>query len=262
MSSSWSQQSFGDLSQGSAAAHADGIDLWFAELAAWTAWLSASADTELLDPHEARRAATISAAALRAEFVASRILLRRVLGSALGLPPAQPVIVLGAHGKPSLQRQDTGPPLHFNLSHSRGAWLLALTREGAAIGVDLELRERVPDAQRLAARIFTAAEREQLEAAGVQGEAGRDTAFLRGWTRKEAVLKATGSGFSLPARTVEVGIATAYAAVALPGDAGHGALVWSIEPPCRGQAAVALLGPADRRPPVVRRHRLVPPASQ
>ena len=258
VSSSWSQQSLGELSQGSAAAHAEGVDLWFADLAAWTGWLPAT-DVTLLDAHESQRAAAITVTTLRAEFIASRALLRRVLGSALGQPPAHPVIIPGEHGKPALQQRGADPPLHFNLSHSRGGWLLAVTREGA-IGVDLELRDRVPGAVRLAARVFTPAENAQFAAAALQGGACGDTAFLRGWTRKEALLKATGDGFSRPARALEVGLGTDPAAVVLPEVAAGGALVWTLAPPCRGQAAVALLCATDRLPPAVRTYRLVPPA--
>lgn len=53
----------------------------------------------------------------------------------------------------------------------------------------------MPDALDLAARFFAPAERAALEAMGPDQ---RDRAFLRGWTCKEAFVKATGEGLGYP----------------------------------------------------------------
>ncbi len=76
----------------------------------------------------------------------------------------------------------------FSLAHSSGFVALALHRIGP-IGVDLEDPRRHVNAHALAHRFFTPAEREWVDRDG-------SDAFWRVWTRKEALLKAEGSGLA------------------------------------------------------------------
>ena len=78
------------------------------------------------------------------------------------------------------------------------------------------LRE-IDDARDLARRNYTPAECTQLADAG---ERQRDIAFLRCWTRKEAVLKAIGSGFSIAPETFEAGADAAPRVVPVGTDDG------------------------------------------
>ena len=64
------------------------------------------------------------------------------------------------------------------------------------MGVALELRREVPDAMSLAQTCFDSEELNALAACDGQAQ---DNAFLQGWTRKEACLKAGGAGFSADA---------------------------------------------------------------
>jgi 4'-phosphopantetheinyl transferase len=57
-----------------------------------------------------------------------------------------------------------------------------------------------PEAERLAATLFT---REECD--GLSASADRDLAFLRCWTRKEAVLKAVGRGLSIETAAFNTG---------------------------------------------------------
>ena len=95
--------------------------------------------------------------------------------------------------------------MQFNLSHSRSGWLLAVTAVDP-LGVDLELPREVPNAARLAERVFSAAERAALAEALAVSPAQRDAVFLECWTRKEAALKALGDGFTLGAASLHVGV--------------------------------------------------------
>jgi 4'-phosphopantetheinyl transferase len=63
------------------------------------------------------------------------------------------------------------------------------------VGLDLEADERLIDLDILLPRIATATERQAL--AALPAEARR-AAFMRLWTRKEAVVKLTGHGLALP----------------------------------------------------------------
>jgi 4'-phosphopantetheinyl transferase len=86
-------------------------------------------------------------------------------------------------GKPWLP---AAPYLKFNLSHSKGAALVAVALE-VEVGVDIERYRPLPDHHAIASRFFPPS-----EAAAHQGEDERD--FFRRWTRIEAMLKALGLG--------------------------------------------------------------------
>lgn len=154
-------------------------------------------DLDLLDPEERARAARFTVEHPRRVFITARAALRRALGIRLGLYPAAFVFSLGPHGKPRL---DPPSPLRFNLSHSGDTIVIALT-EGVDLGVDVEELDRDTPTERLARRFFTEAEARAVEQAP---EADRNRVFFHCWTAKEAVLKATGSGLTVPVREVEV----------------------------------------------------------
>ncbi|NDF86033.1 MAG: 4'-phosphopantetheinyl transferase superfamily protein [Gammaproteobacteria bacterium] len=219
-----------------------GVELYFADLTAFSSLSCNAAELELLSSAERDRADAMTAAQVRRDFVVSRILLRSVLGSRLGVHGGSLTFVLSEHGKPSISSADDSPPLHFNQSHSHGAWLLGLGFE-SAIGVDLETRRAVPNAHRLAERVFTDCERAELAAAQLAAADADppDEVFLRGWTRKEAVLKAAGSGFTWNAREVQVGTDRRARRVSLSRLPGQVASVFSVDLPVEGQAAVATL---------------------
>ncbi len=98
-----------------------------------------------------------------------------------------PVLARGVHGKPFAPDL---PELHFNISHAGRHVLLAFAH-GQPLGVDLERHDRKIRVEEIAQRYFTA-----TEAAALSNLAptARLQAFLRLWTCKEAVLKATGEG--------------------------------------------------------------------
>lgn len=114
---------------------------------------------------------------------------RGVLARYLGVAPPAVVLARGPYGKPRLAAPAGGAPLEFNLAHSGGLVALAVARHG--VGVDVEAIAPLPGLDALAARCLDAAERAAWLAAPA---AGRLDAFLRLWTRKEACLKAAGTG--------------------------------------------------------------------
>ena len=80
----------------------------------------------------------------------------------------------------------------FNLSHSESKGLAAVSR-GARIGVDLEFAREGREFTEIADRFFSQAESAELRALPPEA---RPAAFYRAWTRKEAYLKAWGTGLS------------------------------------------------------------------
>ncbi|HUN22982.1 MAG TPA: 4'-phosphopantetheinyl transferase superfamily protein [Anaerolineales bacterium] len=121
----------------------------------------------------------------RIEWVKGRYALRWVLARYLQTQPAAVQIVTSPFGKPLLEANLN---LHFNLSHSRGHWLLAVAK--SPVGVDLEWWLRADtDWKSLASAYYCAAEKLAL----TNSQSPAQT-FFQIWSAKEAYLKAVGTG--------------------------------------------------------------------
>jgi 4'-phosphopantetheinyl transferase len=129
----------------------------------------------------------------RDRFVVCRGTLRSLLGRYLAHDPGRLRFAYGPHGKPALVTNGATGRLRFNVSHSEGLALVAVTR-GREVGVDLERVRPELDAEEIADRYFSAHEIQALRALP---RPLRLKAFFHCWTRKEAYLKARGSGLAL-----------------------------------------------------------------
>jgi 4'-phosphopantetheinyl transferase len=142
-----------------------------------------------LTADERARAVRYKIAKAREQFVIGRGLLRGLLADYLNTAPdAVPLRYLPS-GKPVL---DACPAcgldtLHFNVTHTDGILVLAAARR--RVGVDVERLRPLADADGLVGRYFSAAEAAEFR---VLPERHRSAAFFRGWTCKEAVIKAAG----------------------------------------------------------------------
>ena len=168
-----------------------GADVWLVDLAVAPDRLQRCG--QILDPSERERADRFMRPVDRARFIASHAALRFVLAQALTRVPSSIRMIADASGKPRLVGPGEGA-LDFNLSHSGSRALVGLT-EATAIGVDIEALRPIPDALRIARAHFAADEAAAL--ADLMPDI-RATAFFGLWTRKEAVVKALGTGLSLP----------------------------------------------------------------
>ncbi|WP_163850310.1 4'-phosphopantetheinyl transferase family protein [Pseudooceanicola aestuarii] len=122
--------------------------------------------------------------------------LRLRLAEWMGQAPATLRFDIGPSGKPALP----GGPF-FNLSHSGDLACLAIHRD-LELGLDIE--QHRPVERGVAERAFSATERAALDALpAAQWMAG----FFNGWTRKEAVVKATGAGLSMRLEAFDVTLA-------------------------------------------------------
>lgn len=153
----------------------------------------------LLQQDERAKADRMATRTLFARQVAAHGCLRLLLADYLGVAAASIGFTSGTNGKPrlnpALQNQ-----LSFNLSHSEGIAIIGITN-GAEIGVDIERVRPMPDRLPIARDFFTPSEFEQLVD---MTEADSALAFLRCWTLKEAYVKATGEGLSMPLNSFEV----------------------------------------------------------
>lgn len=171
-------------------------------------------DEALLDREERARSMRFLRAADRRRFVLSHAALRLFVARCLDVPPMAVHYETGVRGKPRL-----GPglaPLEFNLSHS-GAWALLAAARDRPVGMDVEQVRDVPEALSIADAQFSAAEREAL-CALPPGE--REASFFRGWTRKEAVIKATGEGLGRDLGRFDFGLAPVSAPASRSGRSG------------------------------------------
>lgn len=133
-------------------------------------------------------------------FIVGRGKMREILAGYTGKPAASLSFSYGPQDKPELP---DGPA--FNLSHSDGwaAFVVAPDAPGDfQLGVDIEAEREIEDG--VAARFFSAREYATLSALPA-----RDwmAGFYRCWTRKEAVIKAAGSGLSTPLDSFDVTLA-------------------------------------------------------
>ncbi len=161
----------------------DVIDVWRFELEV------SEHDWAILTPDEAKAAKRIVVDEKRDRRASSRAHLRRILARYLSTPPQDVRFAYGQHGKPMLAEHDEP---HFNLSDSESTGIAAVSR-GIRIGVDLEFAREGRAFTDIADRFFAEAESAALRALPAED---RRTAFYRAWTRKEAYLKAWGTGLS------------------------------------------------------------------
>ncbi|WDO09728.1 4'-phosphopantetheinyl transferase superfamily protein [Streptomyces murinus] len=212
-------------------ADTDQVHLWHIDLDRSPSGLETA-----LGPVESARLAGYTHASARARHTAAHAALRRLLGAALGLAPAEVPIRRSLLGKPELATTDS--PLHFSLAHARGHALIALST-GRAVGVDLDhVRAGFP-LEAFVRRWFPAPEQALLLA---RPPAERPLLFLELWTRKEALVKAAGARMAVGVGQ-EVGApgATSVLRVRRPSLRGTWT-VRNVASPSGGSAAVALAG--------------------
>lgn len=160
-------------------------------------------DDTALHPVELGRAAVMPAGLERDRFLAGRAAIRFFAAQLLGDEPGHLVLdyscancgLSGAidHGRPGYRAPTRNREVRLSLSRS-GPWcLLAGTTDPAvgAVGVDLEDADRA-SLDGLDDVILAPTERALLKGAAAEADALRMRARL--WSRKEAFLKATGSG--------------------------------------------------------------------
>jgi 4'-phosphopantetheinyl transferase len=136
-------------------------------------------------------------------FIVARGLLRVILGRYKGGDPSQLCFMYGPKGKPQLVGEIGSEALLFNIAHSHELALFAVTR-GREIGVDVEYVREEAAGMDTAERFFSPGEVAALQKLPA---AVRVEAFFNCWTRKEAFIKATGEGLSLPLDRFNVSLA-------------------------------------------------------
>jgi len=178
----------------------------------------------------ARRARAGAAGRFRREvdaarYLAAHALTRVVLGDRLARDPADLVFDRTCrcgepHGKPTL----AGGP-GFSFTHA-GAVVGVAVLDGGPVGLDVEPVRAMPDLDGVARHVGAPAE---------------PAAFFRAWTRKEALLKATGDGLASPMAAI---VLDEHGVVEWRGNGAPDGPVWlrDLVAPDGSPAAVAGLG--------------------
>lgn len=178
----------------------DEVHVWRAALNLTASYVQRLRQT--LSTDEQARAERFHFQTDREHFVVARGLLRSILAGYLDVAPGQLRFGYSPYGKPTLAGEFEKHGICFNLSHSGGLVLYAVTR-GRELGIDLErIRPDFAD-ERIAEQFFSPRETAALRALPTSMQ---HVAFFNCWTRKEAFIKARGEGLSLPLDQFEVSL--------------------------------------------------------
>lgn len=152
---------------------------------------------------EKKRANRFVTDTLRERFICAHGALREILSQHTKVPAHQLLFAQNAYGKPHLHTDCVACPVQFNLSHSR-QMIAIIVHKNKAVGIDIEAICREKKQMEIAKVAFSQAEYAELSVIPAQDQIA---AFYRGWTRKEAFVKATGKGFSYGTQNFSVALA-------------------------------------------------------
>lgn len=199
----------------------------------------------LLDAHERDRLGRFRRAADRARYLAAHALARLVLADLLGAAPAAVRLDRTCrcgqqHGKPRLP---DGAAPHFSLTHA-GELVGLAVRAAAPVGLDAEEVRPLSDLAGMARHAWSPAELARGTPVGPE-------AFFTTWTRKEALLKATGDGLAVPMAGITLDPPDAPPRVcAWSGEGAPGGPLWLRDLDVRPGYRAALAGPGATAPAV------------
>lgn len=143
------------------------------------------------------------------------------------------------HGAPRVP----GADLNLSISHS-GHRVGVVVSSGPAVGLDVEAEGRDPNDSLLSYVLNDV----ELDAIRDLSGPARKEAFLTYWTRKEAVMKATGLGLRLPLRDLVLSRPEEPArllACHRDGPSPESTVITDLEPGAGYRAAVAVFSPED-----------------
>lgn len=147
----------------------------------------------ILDSAEQARADRLRVDQHRAQFVACRAWLRLLLSAYTGVVPDQIKLAYDEFGKPRLAQEFDGLVLVFNVSHTSDRVLIAFGTN-SMLGVDIECCREIRNLEGMVDRVCSPAEKVIWKRLPEQRKID---VFFSIWVRKEAIIKAQGTGISL-----------------------------------------------------------------
>lgn len=176
------------------------VQVWRAHLACEESMLSRFEAT--LSSDERVRASRYFFQRDRNGFIATRGILRELLGRYVSRSPEKLEFNYTPQGKPSLRAEFFRRSIHFNISHSHNLALFAFA-VGRNLGVDVELVRADFGGDEIAERYFAPQEVKELR---LLPSSLRAKGFFLCWTRKEAYIKARGEGLHIPLDSFHVSL--------------------------------------------------------
>ena len=170
--------------------------------------------TRQLSAAERERAARFHFAHDQCRFTVSRGLLRILLSSYMSCSPESIQFRYNPYGKPALTEVPGMTLPNFNLSHSHELVLYAFSHNQEP-GIDVEFVRPIVEAKQIAERFFSRRENAVLAALT---PAEMQKYFFIYWTRKEAYLKARGTGLSIDPQSIDTDLLSDQQVDAQEGD--------------------------------------------
>lgn len=145
----------------------------------------------LLSPNERSRVSKLRFLKDQRTFIIARGVLKKLSGYYLNIDPKMVDFEYEKFGKP---RYRNNSPIKFNVSHSGNLILIGFTKD-YELGVDIEYIKEDFNMMEIARNFFSKQEIRSLERLPTKE---KPIGFYRCWTRKEAIIKAIGTGLSFP----------------------------------------------------------------
>ena len=173
--------------------HQSNLEIFYAETSALSSGYPGLMN--VISKDEALRAGRLRLDNDRETYITCHALLRLVIAQRLKVDPKEISFTNGLNNKPYIM----GDPLFFNLTHTRESFSFAIS-DNKFIGIDLENSDQDIEFHSVARSFFSSKECGYI----FRSAEGAKNRFFVLWTRKEALLKALGTGIIDDLTNIEV----------------------------------------------------------
>lgn len=168
-------------------------EVFFAETVNFDSWFSNLKN--YISNDEKLRADKFYSDTDRKTYVLCHAILRIILSARLNIHPLEIPFIKGSNNKPGLPDNQA----FFNISHTREAFAIAFSKD-FNVGIDLEKIKHNLDIRSIIKSYFSIKEQNCIHSSKSEEMA----TFFKLWTRKEALLKAIGTGITVNLNRVDV----------------------------------------------------------
>lgn len=158
----------------------------------------------------------------RKSYLISHALLRTTLSFYVSAPPQDLDFSYDSYGRPEIQKPVGISGIRFNLSRTQGV-ATCLISSSSRVGIDVESTPNLSDPEIMFRNVLLPKEIESLQR--LRGNSLKRR-FLAYWTLKEAYVKATGKGLSIPLTQFSFKLKDGYAQVSFGPQLTDNPLEW------------------------------------